>query len=66
MIILSEEKGLLEQLVDRDHRLEIVFAGGRLDLPATPGNQWARDEVLDWRARHPPHCHCWKTNHDRR
>jgi hypothetical protein len=61
MIVHEDEALRLHQLTDRDHRLEMTRVGGSRSMPSTPGNAWARTELLDWRARHPLSCPCWKT-----
>lgn len=61
MILSKDELEWLCQLVDRDHSLSTDRAGLEVRLSSTPENEWAREQVEDWRARHSPLCHCWKS-----
>jgi hypothetical protein len=59
MIVTNDEAVALGQLADRDHRLSWVRHGLQVRLDVVPENQWALDQVADWRARHDPYCACW-------
>ena len=51
MTITHAERAMLAQLRDRDHQLTTTNAHGGYNLPAVPGNRWARHQVDDWRVQ---------------